>query len=124
MQEPFYRERPLYIILDEANDIGLDKKFNKLVEKFLFQSRHFNIYFIALGQSLLKQDCSYKQKFNVRVTFSAEASVINAFIDKAVASENDKLLQREFIVSDGRIRKGKSYKYDFKGSPTGMIKKA
>jgi hypothetical protein len=113
VKEPYYHQKPLYVILDEANVIGKDKKngINTVVEDVLFQGRHFNVYFISIGQSLLKEDCPYKQKFNVKVTFKQSKSVIDSFLN--VKESNYNLKMREFIVDDGCIRKGKSYKYNF-----------
>ncbi|MDS0525442.1 hypothetical protein NNC19_07110 [Clostridium sp. SHJSY1] len=111
IKEPYYHQKPTYLILDEANVIGKDKKFNRAIEDILFQARHFNIFLIAIGQSLLKEDCSYKQKFNIKITFKQSKSVIDSFLN--IKESNYNLKMREFIVDDGYVRKGKSYKYNF-----------
>lgn len=112
IENPVKRERPLYIVLDELNVIGKDKAINKAIQDVLSQARHYNIYFIALGQSLLKENCPYKQLFNVRVTFRAiDRSTIGAFLGCTVEDTN--LLQQEFICYSDNIYRGKTYNYDF-----------
>lgn len=115
------RERPLYLVFDELNVLGKEHKgINNAIAAVLSQARHFNIFLIALGQSLLKEDCPYKQRFNVKVSFTASTSAINAFIDTKI--EKIELQQREFIYKDGKVKRGKSYKYDFNCTPTGTLK--
>ena len=95
-------------MLDELNVLGKDKKINKAIMDVLAQARHFNIFLIALGQSLLKENCPYKQLFNVRVTFRAiDRSSISAFLGCTV--EDTRLNQREFICYSDSIYRGKSY---------------
>lgn len=113
IENPIVRQRPLYLVLDELNVIGKDKNINKAVMDVLAQARHFNIYLIALGQSLLKENCPYKQLFNCRLTFRAiDRSTIGAFLGTTVEDTN--LLQREFICYSDSLIRGKTYNYDFK----------
>ena len=103
-----YRERPLYIVIDELNVLGNDKKINSVIADLLSQARHFNIYVIALGQTLLKENCPYKNLFNVRITFKTiDKSMISAFLGCTI--ENTELQQREFIVYSDSIKRGKTY---------------
>lgn len=103
-----YREKPLYIVIDELNILGNDKKINSAIADLLSQARHFNIYVIALGQTLLKENCPYKNLFNVRVTFKTiDKSMISAFLGCTI--ENTELQQREFIVYSDSIKRGKTY---------------
>lgn len=106
--EPYIRKKPLYLILDELNVLGKDKKINQAIIDILAQARHFNIYLIALGQTLLKENCPYKHLFNVRITFRAiDKSSISAFLGCTI--ENTKLNQREFICYSDSVYRGKSY---------------
>lgn len=108
IREPYYREKPLYLVLDELNVLGKNKNINKAIMDILAQARHFNVFFIALGQSLLKENCPYKQLFNVRITFRAiDKSSIAAFLGCTVEETN--LNQREFICYSDSIYRGKSY---------------
>lgn len=112
IEEPYKRDKPLYLILDELNVIGKDKEINKAIQDVLSQARHFNIYFIALGQSLLKENCPYKQLFNVRITFRAiDKSTIGAFLGCTI--ENTELKQQEFICYGEELYRGKTYNYSF-----------
>ena len=106
--DPYIRKRPLFLVLDELNVLGKDKKINQAIIDILAQARHFNIYLIALGQTLLKENCPYKHLFNVRITFKAiEKSAISAFLGCTV--EDTKLKTREFICYSDNIYRGKSY---------------
>ncbi|MGL4107274.1 hypothetical protein [Clostridium sp. LP20] len=108
IDEPYIRDKPLYLVLDELNVLGKDKAINKAIMDVLSQARHFNIYLIALGQSLLKEYCPYKQLFNVRITFRAiDKSSISAFL--GCPGQDSELLQREFICYSDSIYRGKSY---------------
>lgn len=101
-------KKPLYLVLDELNETSKDKEFNSLIKEVLGQARHFNIFLIAIGQSLLKENCPYKQLFNVRVTFrTVDKSSISAFLGCTL--EDTQLNQREFICYSERIYRGKSY---------------
>ncbi len=112
IENPYIRPRPLYLVLDELNVLGKDKAINKAIMDVLSQARHFNIYLIALGQSLLKENCPYKQLFNVRVTFRAiDKSSIGAFLGCSIADTN--LLQREFICYSDNVYRGKTYLANF-----------
>lgn len=101
-------KKPLYLVLDELNETSKDKEFNNLIKEVLGQARHFNIFLIAIGQSLLKENCPYKQLFNVRVTFrTVDKSSISAFLGCTL--EDTQLNQREFICYSDQIYRGKSY---------------
>ena len=98
--------------MDELNVIGKDKEINKAIQDVLSQARHFNIYFIALGQSLLKENCPYKQLFNVRITFRAiDKSTISAFLGCNI--EDTELRQQEFICYAEELQRGKTYNFSF-----------
>ena len=112
IDEPYRRNRPLYLVLDELNVIGKDKEINKAIQDVLSQARHYNIYLVALGQSLLKENCPYKQLFNVRVTFRAiDKSTISAFLGCNI--EDTELRQQEFICYAEELQRGKTYNFSF-----------
>lgn len=113
IDNPKFRIKPLYLVLDELNVLGKDKEINKAIQDVLSQARHYNIYLIALGQSLLKENCPYKQLFNVRITFRAiDKSTISAFLGTSI--EDTELLQQEFICYSDNIYRGRTYNYDFR----------
>lgn len=103
-----YQRKITYIVIDEVNVLNKNKTIVKLIENLLSQARHFNIYLICIGQLLLKENCSYKQLFNTRISFrtidkSAVTSFLNCFID------NIELSQREFYIYSDSILKGKTF---------------
>lgn len=98
---------PCYIVIDEILVLSNDKKISKAISDLLAQARHYNIYIIAISQSMLKESCSYKHLFNTRISFKMiDKSSIRAFIGFDIDAE---LSQREFIMYSDRIIKGKSY---------------
>lgn len=101
-------KKPLYLVLDELNETSKDKEFNNLIKDILGQARHYNIFLIAIGQSLLKENCPYKQLFNVRITFRVvDKSSISAFLGCSL--DDTQLNQREFICYSDKIYRGKTY---------------
>lgn len=106
------RIKPLYVVIDEVNELAKDKAINKAIQDLLAVGRHYNIYLIAIGQLMLKENCSYKNLFNVRITFKmVEDSTIGAFL--GVNVPDNKLMQQEFICYSDAIYKGKTYNYNF-----------
>lgn len=97
-----------YVIIDEVNFLHRNKSIIKVIENLLSQARHYNIFIICIGQILLKENCPYKQFFNVRVTFkSIDKSVINNFLNYNL--EDVELMNREFYIYSDSISKGKTY---------------
>ena len=112
IEEPYKRDRPLYLVIDELNVLSKDKEINKAIQDVLSQARHFNVYLIAIGQILLKENCSYKQLFNARVTFrTVDKSTMGAFLGCTV--EDTELKQQEFICYSEDLQRGKTYNYIF-----------
>ena len=108
LEEPTERNRPLYIVIDELNVLNNDKQISKAILDLLAQARHFNIFLICIGQTLLKENCSYKHLFNVRITFrSIDKSAISAFLGCSL--EDTELKQREFICYSDSIYRGRTY---------------
>lgn len=108
IKEPKEREKPLYVVIDELNSLNNDKKISNVILNLLGQARHYNIYIIGIGPTLLKENCNYKHLFNVRVTFRMiDRSAIAAFLGCSI--ENTDLKQREFILYSDSIYRGKTY---------------
>lgn len=106
------RTRPLFVVIDEVNELNKNKTINKAIQDLLSIGRHYNIYVVSIGQLMLKENCSYKNLFNVRVTFKMiEASTIGAFL--GINVEDNKLMQREFICYSDRVQKGRTFNYRF-----------
>ena len=112
IEEPYKRDRPLYLVIDELNVLSKDKEINKAIQDVLSQARHYNVYLIAIGQILLKENCSYKQLFNARVTFrTVDKSTMGAFLGCTI--EDTELKQQEFICYGEELYRGKTYNYSF-----------
>jgi len=105
----FYkRKKPLYIFIDEFNSLLKNKKISEKIQEILSQGRHYNIFLVCAGQILLKENCSFKQLFNCRITFKMiDKSTINYFL--GVTLEEVKLQQKEFICYSDNIYQGKTY---------------
>lgn len=103
------QRKPTYIVIDEINNLTRNKKINTLISHLLEQSRHYNIFLVAIGQVLLKENISYKQLFNSRCSFKAlDNSIYTSFLN--VKSEFiDTLENREFYLLNECFTRGKTY---------------
>ena len=101
------RSRPHVIVIDECNVLSLTKGMDDLIKGLLAQGRHFNVYIIAILQLANKNDCSYKNLFNVRISFRhLDTDLITTFI----GSKPDEVLKpREFFMYDVDYRQGVTY---------------
>ena len=101
------RSRPHIIVIDECNVLSLTRGMDDLIKGLLAQGRHFNVYIIAILQLANKNDCSYKNLFNVRISFRhLDTDLITTFI----GSKPDEILKpREFFMYDTDYRQGKTY---------------
>lgn len=101
------RSRPHIIVIDECNVLSLTKGMDDLIKGLLAQGRHFNVYIIAILQLANKNDCSYKNLFNVRISFRhLDTDLITTFI----GSKPDGILKpREFFMYDVDYRQGVTY---------------
>ena len=101
------RSRPHVIVIDECNVLSLTRGMDDLIKGLLAQGRHFNVYIIAILQLANKNDCSYKNLFNVRISFRhLDTDLITTFI----GSKPDEILKpREFFMYDVDYRQGVTY---------------
>ena len=101
------RSRPHVIVIDECNVLSLTKGMDDLIKGLLAQGRHFNVYIIAILQLANKNDCSYKNLFNVRISFRhLDTDLITTFI----GSKPDEILKpREFFMYDVDYKQGVTY---------------
>ena len=108
LHEPYKREKPLYIVIDEMLVLCSDKNITTAIKDLLAVGRHYNIYLIGIAQRGTKQDLSFKDLFNARLTFKqVESSSYNAILGYNVADKQ--LNQREFYLASNNIYKGKTY---------------
>ena len=77
-----WREKPLYILIDEYNVLSKTvKKIDDVIQGLLAQGRHFNVYLIIIMQLGNKEDCKFKNLFNCRLAFKTiEKQTISAFL--------------------------------------------
>lgn len=108
VKEPYKREKPLYIVIDELLVLCIDKKISNAIKDLLAVGRHYNLICIGIAQRGTKQDLSFKDLFNSRMTFrqvegSAYASILGYSI------EDKRLNKREFILASDDLYKGMTY---------------
>lgn len=112
IKEPYKRQEPLYIVIDELLVLCMDKKVNKAIADVLAIGRHYNIFLIGISQRGEKTELSYKNLFNSRVCFrQVEESSYRAIL--GFSPEEKQLKHREFYLYSDEIARGKTY--DLKG---------
>ena len=108
VREPYKRNKPLYIVIDELLVCCMDKKINNAIKDLLAIGRHYNIFVIGIAQRDTKTDLSFKDLFNARMTFrQVENSSYQAILGCSV--EDKRLNKREFILMSDDLYYGKSY---------------
>ena len=108
IKEPYKRDKPLYIVIDELLVCCTDKKINNAIKDLLAVGRHYNIFIIGIAQRGTKTDLSFKDLFNARMTFrQVENSSYQAILGCSI--EDKRLNKREFILMSDDIYYGKTY---------------
>lgn len=104
-----WRERPLYIIIDEYNVLSKTvKKIDDIIQGLLAQGRHFNVCIICIMQLGNKEDCKFKNLFNCRLAFKTiEKQTISAFLGCPVPDTN--MQRQEFYLYHTELVRGRSY---------------
>ena len=94
-----WREKPLYILIDEYNVLSKTvKKIDDVIQSLLAQGRHFNVYLIVIMQLGNKEDCKFK---------TIEKQTISAFLGCPVQDTN--LQRQEFYLYHTELIRGRSY---------------
>lgn len=107
-REPYKREKPLYIVIDEMLSCCIDKKISEAIKNLLSFCRHMNIYIIGISVRGNKSDLSFKDLFNCRMTFrQVESSAYSTILGYSV--EDKRLNKREFILASDDLYKGMTY---------------
>ena len=107
-REPYKREKPLYIVIDELLVLCIDKKISNAIKDLLAIGRHYNIFLVGISQRGCKSDLSFKDLFNARMTFKqVESSSYGAILGYSV--EDKRLNKREFILASDDLYKGMTY---------------
>ena len=107
-----WREKPLYILIDEYNVLSKTiKKIDDVIQGLLAQGRHFNVFIICIMQLGNKEDCKFKNLFNCRLAFKTiEKQTISAFLGCPVQDTN--LQRQEFYLYHTELIRGRSYDRD------------
>lgn len=104
-----WREKPLYILIDEYNVLSKSiKKIDDVIQGLLSQARHFNVFIICIMQLGNKEDCKFKNLFNCRLAFKTiEKQTISAFLGCPVPDTN--MQRQEFYLYHTELIRGRSY---------------
>lgn len=104
-----WREKPLYILIDEYNVLSKTvKKIDDVIQGLLAQGRHFNVFIICIMQLGNKEDCKFKNLFNCRLAFKTiEKQTISAFLGCPVPDTN--MQRQEFYLYHTELTRGRSY---------------
>jgi DNA segregation ATPase FtsK/SpoIIIE-like protein len=109
IKDIYYREKPLYIVMDELLVLCMDTKITKAIMELLAVGRHYNIYLIGICQLGTKENVKFKDLFNVRICFKqVEESSYRAVL--GYSPEERDLKQRQFLFYSDQI--GLGYTYD------------
>lgn len=109
LNDKAWRERPLYILIDEYNVLSKSvKKIDDVIQGLLAQARHFNVFIICIMQLGNKEDCKFKNLFNCRLAFKTiEKQTISAFLGCPIQDTNIK--RQEFYLYHTELVRGKTY---------------
>ena len=108
VREPYKRDKPLYIVIDELLVCCMDKKISNAIKDLLAIGRHYNVFVIGIAQRGTKTDLSFKDLFNARMTFrQVEESSYRAILGVSVEERN--LKKQEFILMSDDVHFGRTY---------------
>lgn len=108
----YKRKVPLYIVLEELGTIR-NKKTKDKIQELLCIARHYNIFVIGVIQIATKENCSFKDLFNTRITFKQIGEQnYRVILGMPIEEEYRNLQQREFIMLSDKLYKGKTYLVD------------
>ena len=108
----YKREVPLYIILEELGTIR-NKKTKDKIQELLCIARHYNIFIIGVIQIATKENCSFKDLFNTRITFKQIGEHnYRVILGMPIEEEYRRLRQQEFIMLSDKLYFGKTYLVD------------
>lgn len=105
----YRRETPLYIVLEELGTIR-NKKTKDKIQELLCIARHYNIYIIGIIQIATKENCSFKDLFNTRITFKQIGEQnYRVILGMPIEEEYRQLQQQQFIMLSDKLYNGKTY---------------
>ena len=108
----YKREIPLYIVLEELGTIR-NKKTKDKIQELLCIARHYNIFIIGVIQIATKENCSFKDLFNTRITFKQIGEQnYRVILGKPIDEEYGNLIQKKFIMLSDKLYFGNTYLVD------------
>lgn len=108
----YKRKVPLYIVLEELGTIR-SKKTKDKIQELLCIARHYNIFIIGVIQIATKENCSFKDLFNTRITFKQIGEQnYRVILGMPIEEKYRALQQQEFIMLSDKLYKGKTYLVD------------
>lgn len=101
------RNKPLYLVIEEMQVLSKNKKIQEMLKEILSVGRHYNIFVIGIIQIANKENCSFKDLFNSRLSFkqidtSSYSVCLGVNVDKS-------LEQREFYFLSDELVKGYTF---------------
>lgn len=101
------RDKPLYIVIEEMQVISKNKKIQEILKELLSVGRHYNIFCIGIIQIATKENCSFKDLFNCRISFrQVDTSSYSVVLGVDVKKD---LEQREFYFLSDSLIKGYTF---------------
>lgn len=108
ISEPYYRDAPLYIVIDELLVLCMDKEIPGLIMDLLAIGRHYNIFVIGISQTGTKETIKFKDLFNARICFrQVEDSAYKTVL--GYTPDNRDLLPRQFHLYSDQLAFGYTY---------------
>lgn len=105
----YKREVPLYIVLEELGTIR-NKKTKDKIQELLCIARHYNIYIVGVIQIATKENCSFKDLFNTRITFKQIGEQnYRVILGMPIEEEYRNLKQQQFVMLSNKLYLGKTY---------------
>ena len=104
----YKREVPLYIVLEELGTIR-NKKTKDKIQELLCIARHYNIFVVGVIQIATKENCSFKDLFNTRISFKQIGEQNYRVLLGMPLEEYKQLQQKEFIMLSDKLYNGKTY---------------
>jgi len=106
LDNPYKREIPLYVVLEELGTIK-DKKLLNAIQELLCIARHYNIFIIGVIQIATKEELKFKSYFNARLTFrQLEDSAYRVVLGSGIQGT---LFKRQFALVSDNLYLGRTY---------------
>ena len=108
----YVRKVPLYIVLEELGTVR-NKRTKDKIQELLCIARHYNIFLIGVIQIATKENCSFKDLFNTRISFKQIGEQnYRVLLGVTIPEEERTLRQQEFIMLSDKLCKGKTFLVD------------